>query len=313
MGLFDKLKSGLGKTKGGFTERIGMALGRGRKITEELFEELEEVLIEADMGISTSMAIVEKLRLAAKEKKISDAQGIKELLLAELSDILNRGNAPLDLEKGKLQVILCTGVNGVGKTTTIGKLAARLKNDGYSVLLCAADTFRAAAAEQLEMWADRSGADLIRHGEGADPGAVVFDAAKAAQSRRYDVLIIDTAGRLQNKNNLMAELGKISRILDRELPHTPRENYLVLDASTGQNAISQAKAFKEIVDINGIILTKIDGTAKGGIIVGIIDEMKIPVKLIGVGEGVDDLQDFDSVIFAKALFENFKNEGDVAE
>ncbi len=199
MGLFDKLKSGLGKTKGGFTDKIGMALGRGRKITEELFEELEEVLIEADMGIATSMAIVEKLRAAAKEQKITDAEGIKDLLMDELSSILDRGDAPLALEKGSLRIILCTGVNGVGKTTTIGKLAARLKNEGYRVLLCAADTFRAAAAEQLEMWAKRADVDIIRHGEGADPGAVVFDAAKAANSRNYDVLIIDTAGRLQNK------------------------------------------------------------------------------------------------------------------
>lgn len=313
MGLFDKLMSGLGKTKEGFSEKLGLALGRSRKVTEEMFEELEEVLIESDMGVATSMEIVEKLRAEAKMKKITRAEDIKELLLAALSAILEKGNRPIAFEKGKLHVILCTGVNGVGKTTTIGKLAARLTGDGYKVLLCAADTFRAAAGEQLELWANRSGCDIIRHAEGADPGAVVFDAARAAQNRNYDVLMIDTAGRLQNKNNLMAELGKISRILDRELPQVPRENLLVLDASTGQNAISQAKSFKEIVAINGIVLTKIDGTAKGGIIVGIIDEMNIPVRYIGVGEGIDDLQDFDGTSFAKALFDDFKNEGDEPE
>ncbi|MEG1335636.1 MAG: signal recognition particle-docking protein FtsY, partial [Clostridiales bacterium] len=203
-----------------------------------------------------------------------------------------------------------TGVNGVGKTTSIGKMAARFKNDGYKVLLCAADTFRAAAAEQLELWSKKADVEIVRHAEGADPGAVVFDGIQAAKSRNSDILLIDTAGRLQNKNNLMAELGKIKRILDKELPDVPVESLLTLDASTGQNAINQAKAFKEIVDINGIILTKIDGTAKGGIIVGIIDEMKIPVRYVGVGEGIEDLQDFDADAFGKALFSGEKEESE---
>ena len=301
MGIFDKLKSGLGKTRGGIGGKIASVL-TGRKIDEEMFDELEEALIEADMGIATAMNLMDTLRQRVKTEKIKDTETLKQALSEEICGILERGQSDLAFEKGSLKVLLVTGVNGVGKTTSIGKIAARLHNEGYKVLLCAADTFRAAAAEQLEMWAKRADVDIIRHGEGADPGAVVFDGIKAAQSRHSDVLIIDTAGRLQNKNNLMAELGKIKRILDRELPNTPVESLLVLDASTGQNAISQAQAFKEIVDINGIILTKIDGTAKGGIIAGIIDEMNSPVRYVGVGEAVDDLQDFDAKAFGKALF-----------
>ncbi|MEE0776953.1 MAG: signal recognition particle-docking protein FtsY [Bacillota bacterium] len=301
MGIFDKLKSGLGKTRGGIGGKIASVL-TGRKIDEEMFDELEEALIEADMGIATAMDLMDILRNRVKTEKIKDTETLKQALSEEICKILERGQSDLTFEKGSLKVLLVTGVNGVGKTTSIGKIAARLHNEGYKVLLCAADTFRAAAAEQLEMWAKRANVDIIRHGEGADPGAVVFDGIKAAQSRHSDVLIIDTAGRLQNKNNLMAELGKIKRILDRELPDVPVESLLVLDASTGQNAISQAQAFKEIVDINGIILTKIDGTAKGGIIAGIIDEMNIPVRYIGVGEAVEDLQDFDAKAFGQALF-----------
>ncbi|MEG1477980.1 MAG: signal recognition particle-docking protein FtsY, partial [Clostridiales bacterium] len=245
-----------------------------------------------------------------KNDKIKDAETLKKVLSEEICKILSQGQAEFDLEKGKLQVILVTGVNGVGKTTSIGKMAARFKNDGYKVLLCAADTFRAAAAEQLELWSKKADVEIVRHAEGADPGAVVFDGIQAAKSRNSDILLIDTAGRLQNKNNLMAELGKIKRILDKELPDVPVESLLTLDASTGQNAINQAKAFKEIVDINGIILTKIDGTAKGGIIVGIIDEMKIPVRYVGVGEGIEDLQDFDADAFGKALFSGEKEESE---
>lgn len=301
MGLFDRLKTGLSKTSGGIGGKISAVL-TGKKIDDDLFDELEEALIEADMGISTVMSIMDRLRERVKTEKIKDGDTLKTALSQEICNILEKGEHAFAFEKGKLQVILVTGVNGVGKTTSIGKMAARFHGEGYRVLLCAADTFRAAAAEQLELWANRTGVDIIRHQEGADPGAVVFDGIQAAKSRNTDLLIIDTAGRLQNKKNLMAELGKIKRILDRELPDAPTENLLVLDASTGQNAISQTEAFKEIVDINGIILTKIDGTAKGGIIVGIIDEMEIPVRYVGVGEGVEDLQDFDAKAFGEALF-----------
>ena len=303
MGLFDRLKSGLGKTRGGFTSRIGSLL-TGRKIDEDLFDELEEALIEADLGISTAMKLMDTLRDRVDAEKIKDSDKLKDILVEEIEAILAEGQKPLVMEKGTLKVVLVTGVNGVGKTTTIGKMAAKYKNEGYKVILCAGDTFRAAAAEQLSMWAQRTGVDIVKHGEGADPGAVVFDGIQAAKSRKADVLLIDTAGRLQNKNNLMAELSKINKIIDRELPGSPKESLLVLDASTGQNAISQAHSFGEIADLTGIILTKIDGTAKGGIIVGIIDEMHLPVYFVGMGEQVEDLQDFDASSFASALFEN---------
>ena len=302
MGLFDRLKSGLGKTRGGFSGRIGGLL-TGRRIDEDLFDELEEALIEADLGIGTSMELMDRLRERVKEEKIKDGERLREALEEEIRAILERGQQPLTLEKGTLKVILVTGVNGVGKTTTIGKMAAKYKEEGYKVILCAGDTFRAAAAEQLSMWAERAGVDIVKHAEGADPGAVVFDGIRAAVGRKADVLLVDTAGRLQNKNNLMAELRKINKIIDRELPDQPKESLLVLDASTGQNAISQAHSFGEIVDLSGIILTKIDGTAKGGIIVGIIDEMNLPVYYIGVGESVDDLQYFNAADFAAALFD----------
>lgn len=303
MGLFDRLKSGLGKTRGGFTSRIGSLL-TGRKIDEDLFDELEEALIEADLGISTAMKLMDTLRDRVETEKIKDSDKLKDILIEEIETILAEGQKPLTVEKGTLKVVLVTGVNGVGKTTTIGKMAAKYKNEGYKVILCAGDTFRAAAAEQLSMWAQRTGVDIVKHGEGADPGAVVFDGIQAAKSRKADVLLIDTAGRLQNKNNLMAELSKINKIIDRELPGSPKESLIVLDASTGQNAISQAHSFGEIADLTGIILTKIDGTAKGGIIVGIIDEMHLPVYFVGVGEQVEDLQDFDAASFASALFDS---------
>ena len=303
MGLFDRLKSGLGKTRGGFTSRIGSLL-TGRKIDEDLFDELEEALIEADLGISTAMKLMDTLRDRVDAEKIKDSDKLKDILVEEIEAILAEGQKPLVMEKGTLKVVLVTGVNGVGKTTTIGKMAAKYKNEGMTVILCAGDTFRAAAAEQLAMWAQRTDVDIVKHGEGADPGAVVFDGIQAAKSRKADVLLIDTAGRLQNKNNLMAELSKINKIIDRELPDSPKESLLVLDASTGQNAISQAHSFGEIADLTGIILTKIDGTAKGGIIVGIIDEMHLPVYFVGVGEQVEDLQDFEASSFATALFDN---------
>ena len=303
MGLFYRLKSGLGKTRVGFTSRIGSLL-TGRKIDEDLFDELEEALIEADLGISTAMKLMDTLRDRVEAEKIKDSDKLKDILIEEIETILAEGQKPLTVEKGTLKVVLVTGVNGVGKTTTIGKMAAKYKNEGYKVILCAGDTFRAAAAEQLSMWAQRTGVDIVKHGEGADPGAVVFDGIQAAKSRKADVLLIDTAGRLQNKNNLMAELSKINKIIDRELPGSPKESLIVLDASTGQNAISQAHSFGEIADLTGIILTKIDGTAKGGIIVGIIDEMHLPVYFVGVGEQVEDLQDFDAASFASALFDS---------
>ena len=303
MGLFDRLKSGLGKTRGGFTSRIGSLL-TGRKIDEDLFDELEEALIEADLGISTAMKLMDTLRDRVEAEKIKDSDKLKDILVEEIEAILAEGQKPLVMEKGTLKVVLVTGVNGVGKTTTIGKMAAKYKNEGLKVILCAGDTFRAAAAEQLAMWAQRTDVDIVKHGEGADPGAVVFDGIQAAKSRKADVLLIDTAGRLQNKNNLRAELSKINKIIDRELPDSPKESLLVLDASTGQNAISQAHSFGEIADLTGIILTKIDGTAKGGIIVGIIDEMHLPVYFVGVGEQVEDLQDFEASSFATALFDN---------
>ena len=256
MGLFDRLKSGLGKTRGGFTSRIGSLL-TGRKIDEDLFDELEEALIEADLGISTAMKLMDTLRDRVEAEKIKDSDKLKDILIEEIETILAEGQKPLTVEKGTLKVVLVTGVNGVGKTTTIGKMAAKYKNEGYKVILCAGDTFRAAAAEQLSMWAQRTGVDIVKHGEGADPGAVVFDGIQAAKSLKADVLLIDTAGRLQNKNNLMAELSKINKIIDRELPGSPKESLIVLDASTGQNAISQAHSFGEIADLTGIILTKL--------------------------------------------------------
>lgn len=308
MGLFDRLKSGLGKTRGGFSGKIASVL-TGSKIDESMFDDLEEALIEADMGISTALNLMDTLRQRVKTDKIKEPKELEAALSEEICKILSQGESGFKPEKGVLHVILVTGVNGVGKTTSIGKMAARFKGAGYKVLLCAADTFRAAAADQLELWAERAGVDIVRHNEGADPGAVVYDGIQAAKSRKADILLIDTAGRLQNKKNLMAELGKIKRILERDLPDAPRESLLVLDASTGQNAISQAKAFNEIVDLTGVILTKIDGTAKGGIIVGIIDEMRIPVLYIGVGEGIDDLQDFDAQAFGRALFDPENEKG----
>lgn len=301
MSIFDKLKGGLAKTRGDFTAKIGGLL-KGRRVSEELFDELEEALIEADLGVLTSLNLITRLRVRAEKERFKDGEALQAALLEEIEKILRRGEKPLSLAKGTLQVLLVTGVNGVGKTTTIGKLAHRLHGDGYRVVLCAADTFRAAAADQLALWAKRANVDIVRHGEGADPGAVVFDGLQAAKARQADVLIIDTAGRLHNKSNLMAELGKIQRIIERELPDGDVRALLVLDASTGQNGISQAHNFSDIVDLDSIVLTKIDGTAKGGIIVGIIDELNIPVSLIGIGEGIDDLRDFDCAAFAQALF-----------
>ncbi|PYG87069.1 fused signal recognition particle receptor [Ruminiclostridium sufflavum DSM 19573] len=301
MGFFDRLKDGLQKTRKSITEKIDQVLVSFGKVDEELFDELEEILITSDIGIETTMRIIEDLKEKTRERKIIDALKVKDLLKEELEEILDTGESALKLDS-KPSVIIVIGVNGVGKTTSIGKIANYYKSQGKKVLLAAGDTFRAAAIDQLEIWADRVGAEIIEQKEGSDPAAVVFDAAQAAKSRKADLLICDTAGRLHTKKNLMEELKKVSRVLDRELPGADRETLLVLDATTGQNAISQAKTFKEAADITGIVLTKLDGTAKGGIVIAIKSELDIPVKLIGVGEQIDDLQKFNAKEFVEALF-----------
>lgn len=300
-GFFARLKEGLDKTRKNILGGVDTVLGSFTKIDEDLFEELEEALIMADMGVQTTMDIVENLRQRVKKERATGPAVIKDMLIDEITAILQDGveeeeNLPSPT------VMLVIGVNGVGKTTTIGKLSHNFKNEGKSVLLAAADTFRAAAIDQLEVWGQRAGIEVIKHEENADPAAVVFDAVHAARNRKTDLLICDTAGRLHNKKNLMEELRKISRVIEREYPAAHKETYLVLDATTGQNALQQAKVFMEVADITGIILTKLDGTAKGGIVVAIKSELKIPVRYIGVGEGIEDLQKFHAEDFAKALF-----------
>ncbi len=302
-GLFSRLMSGLGKTRGAFTDKVDGVFKPSRKIDDDLYDELEEALILADIGGSTSMDIVDSLRARVKEKRISGAEEAKAELRAVISEILGSGDSRLYLDTTPA-VILVIGVNGVGKTTTIGKLTNKLKNEGKNVVLAAADTFRAAAADQLEIWAERNGVPIVRLTEGADPAAVIFDGCNAAKSRRADVLICDTAGRLHNKKNLMEELKKIYRVIERELPGARKEVLLVLDATTGQNAVNQAEEFNKAAELTGIVLTKLDGTAKGGIVIQIIQKLGIPVKFIGVGEGIDDLQEFNAEDFAAALFEN---------
>ncbi len=301
MGFFDKLKEGLQKTRKSITEKIDQVLVSFGKVDEELFDELEEILITSDIGIETTLKIIDGLKQKVKERKIIDAMEVKDLLKEELTEILASGDNEMKLDS-KPSVMVVIGVNGVGKTTSIGKIANYYKSQGKKVLLAAGDTFRAAAIDQLEIWADRVGVEIIEQKEGSDPAAVIFDAAQAAKSRKADLLICDTAGRLHTKKNLMEELKKVSRILDRELPGADRETLLVLDATTGQNAISQAKTFRETADITGIVLTKLDGTAKGGIVIAIKSELDIPVKLIGVGEQIDDLQKFNPTEFVEALF-----------
>ena len=302
MGFLKKIKDGLKNTKQNIMKRVEETLNMFTKIDEELFEELEEVLILSDIGVKTSVDICNKLRTEVKKRGIKDSSEVKKCLKEIIADILT-GNSELDLEN-KPAVILVVGVNGVGKTTTIGKLAYQFKMQGKKVILGAADTFRAAAVEQIDIWAKKANVDIIKQNEGADPAAVVFDSVKAAVARNADILICDTAGRLHNKKNLMDELAKISRVIKKEVPESSFETLLVLDASTGQNAVAQAKQFKEVTNVTGIVLTKLDGTAKGGIIIAIKNELNIPIKYIGVGEKIDDLQPFDSQIFVDELFEN---------
>lgn len=303
MGFFDKLKAGLTKTRQGFVEKIETLVTGRKKIDDELFEELEEILIQADVGVNTAVEMVEELRRRARERKIEDASELSAILQEQITETLGDSDAPLNIDVSGPAVIMVVGVNGVGKTTTIGKLANRFKDEGKKVLIAAADTFRAAAIDQLEIWGSRSGVDIIKHREGADPAAVVFDAIQAARARNTDILIIDTAGRLHTKSNLMEELKKVTRVISREIPEAPHEVLLVLDATTGQNAISQAKIFGDAVGVTGIVLTKLDGTAKGGVIIGISSELEIPVKLIGIGEKTEDLREFQARDFAAALFE----------
>lgn len=302
MGIFKKLGFGLKKTRENVTGAIEDVLGAYEEINDDLYEELEEALVMGDVGVKTAQDIVEELRKRVNKNEVRNPKHAKIIIQEIISDMLQGGE---DMGLVTIpSIILVIGVNGVGKTTTIGKLAARYKAEGKKVILGAADTFRAAAIEQLEVWADRAGVDMIKHKEGADPAAVVFDTINAGIARDCDIIICDTAGRLHNKKNLMDELGKIYRVIDRELPWSDREILLVLDATTGQNAVNQAREFMNVAEITGIALTKLDGTARGGVVLAIKNELKLPVKFIGVGEGIDDLQPFDPSAFAKALFEN---------
>ena len=302
MGFFDKLKQGLSKTRGSIAEKVNEVFASAQQIDDDFFDELEEALITADMGAYTAAYIIEELRDRVEAKRLRTADRVKEELRDVIRYILTRGDCSMHLET-KPSVVLVIGVNGVGKTTNIGKLAHFYKSQGKRVMLAAADTFRAAAIDQLDVWAQRSGCEIIKHQENSDPAAVIFDACSAAKARRCDILICDTAGRLHNKKNLMEELAKISRVIERELGEASKEVLLVLDATTGQNALSQAKVFSEVADITGIILSKLDGTAKGGVVLAIHRDLGLPVKFIGVGEQVDDLQPFDAEDFARALFE----------
>lgn len=309
MGFFSRLKESLTKTRQTFVEKVE-ALVTGRKaIDEELYEELEEILIQADVGVDTALELMENLRREVKQRHISDAVELKPLLKELIGERLGQDIAPIK-RGGPPTVVLVVGVNGTGKTTTIGKLANYFKHEGQKVVLAAGDTFRAAAIDQLEIWGNRVGAEVIKHREGADPAAVAFDAVQAARARKADILLVDTAGRLHTKSNLMEELKKVGRVIAREIPDAPHEVLLVLDATTGQNAISQAKLFGEAAGVTGIVLTKLDGTAKGGVIIGIKDALDIPVKFIGIGEGIDDLRPFHAEEFADALFGTGEEDGE---
>lgn len=300
MGFFDKLKKGLGKTKTSFDEKINNVFKNFRTVDEDFLEELEEILIMSDIGLDTSVKIINSLRGRMKKEKIKDEEEVKRALREEMKKILDVTDINLHLNT-KPSVILVVGVNGVGKTTSIGKIANRLAKDGKKVVVAAADTFRAAAVEQLEIWANRAGADIVKREEGVDPASVVYDAIKITREKNADILIVDTAGRLHNKKYLMDELNKIQKVINKEMSEADREVLLVIDGTTGQNAISQVKAFKEETDITGLVLTKLDGTAKGGVVIGIVEENKIPVKFIGVGEQIDDMEIFNSEDFVKAI------------
>lgn len=309
MGFFEKLKNGLKKTKEALMKPVNSLFSSYDKVDDEFFEELFDILVMSDVGVATSQEIIDRLKERLKEKKIKETGAAREELISIMTELVDSENGTIDLEKTPT-VILVIGVNGVGKTTSIGKIATLLKSKGKKVVLAAADTFRAAAIEQLGVWADRAGVPMVKQGEGADPAAVVFDAIASFRKQNADFLIVDTAGRLHNKKNLLDELAKINRVIDRELPGANRETLLVLDAVTGQNGLLQAKEFTSAANITGIVLTKLDGTAKGGIVLAIKEELGIPVKLIGVGEGADDLQPFNGNEFVKAMFES---NGEVAE
>ena len=309
MGFFDKLKQGLSKTKQSFNDKVNNVFSAFRKVDEELLEELEEALIMSDVGVETSTKIIANLRDKIKKQNLKEADEVKQALREEIQNIFDEIDNTLHLDTTP-SIILVVGVNGVGKTTSIGKIANRLKQDGKKVVIAAADTFRAAAVEQLEIWANRAGCQIVKKEEGADPASVVYDAIKKTREENADVLICDTAGRLHNKKNLMEELAKIYRVIDRELPYSDREVLLVLDATTGQNAVNQAREFMNAAEITGIVLTKLDGTARGGVVLSIMDDLKIPVKFVGVGEQVDDLQPFDAEAFAQGLFEEVSREED---
>ncbi|GAB2561633.1 signal recognition particle-docking protein FtsY [Gracilibacillus alcaliphilus] len=308
-----KYKEGLSKTRKSFSEKINDLVARYRKVDEEFFEDLEEILISADVGVSTVMELIEELEMEVKRRNIKDTSEVKQVISEKLVEIYQGDddgdeNISLNIQADELTVILFVGVNGVGKTTTIGKLAHQLKSEGKEVLLTAGDTFRAGAIEQLNEWGKRVGVDVIKHSEGSDPAAVIYDGIRAAKSRNVDVLLCDTAGRLQNKVNLMNELAKVKRVIEREIPNAPHEVLLVLDATTGQNALSQAKTFAQATDVSGIVLTKLDGTAKGGIVLAIRNELGIPVKLVGLGEKVTDLEPFDAHAFVYGLFADILEE-----
>lgn len=310
MGFFSKIKDGLRKTKESMVKKMQKVVNSFTKIDEDLFEQLEETMIMSDMGVETSVQICEELRKRIKERGVTDPSLIMEMIQEIIAEMMG-DDTGLDLSVSP-SVIMVIGVNGAGKTTTIGKLCHSFKNEGKKVLVAAADTFRAAAIDQLEVWTQRAGVDIVKHAEGSDPASVVYDAIAAAKARNCDVLICDTAGRLHNKKNLMDELAKMNRIIEREAPESSKEILLVLDATTGQNAVNQAKLFSEVAPISGIVLTKLDGTAKGGIVISIKNELGIPVKLIGVGEKIDDLQPFNSHDFVKALFEPLPESADAA-
>ncbi len=307
----EKFKQGLSKTRDSFAGRVNDLIARYRKVDEEFFEELEEILIAADVGVTTVMELIDELKMEVKRRNIQDTKEMQAVISEKLVDIYRSGDdklATLNIQEDGLTVILFVGVNGVGKTTTIGKLAHKLKSEGKTVMLAAGDTFRAGAIEQLEVWGERVGVEVIKQSAGSDPAAVMYDAIQAAKARNVDVLLCDTAGRLQNKVNLMKELEKVKRVIEREIPGAPHEVLLVLDATTGQNAMSQAKIFKEATNVTGIVLTKLDGTAKGGIVLAIRNELDIPVKLVGLGEKMDDLQEFDPEQYVYGLFADLLEE-----